>query len=210
MGISISGDEVVGGTLTITVRDGSTAVSGAEVRILYWSNGMLNAINLGNTNSDGEVEFTPTFAGEYRVEATESGYGSVELGFTVEEAEEAPVVGEEEAAAGTEPAGEQTGTGTSGGETSGSTGGQPVGTETPVETTPECIVDTDCGAGFGCEGGACVETAGQPAAEGEESPAPGTGNRMPETGNGVPWWAWLIILIVLGAGAYWYFGMRKK
>jgi hypothetical protein len=87
MGISISGDEVVGGTLTITVRDGSTAVSGAEVRVLYWSNGILNAINLGNTNSDGEVKFTPALAGGYTVEATTAGYGAVEFAFSVEAAE---------------------------------------------------------------------------------------------------------------------------
>jgi parallel beta-helix repeat protein len=87
VGISISGEEVVGNTLTITVRDGSTPVDGAEVRVLYWSNGMLNAINLGNTDSRGEVEFTPALAGEYTVEATTAGYGAVEFAFSVEAAE---------------------------------------------------------------------------------------------------------------------------
>jgi hypothetical protein len=96
IGISVEGDATVGSTLTIMVRDGSTPVDGAEVRVLYWSSGILNAIDLGNTNSDGEVEFIPTFAGEYIVEATTAGYGAVEFAFSVEATEEQEETGTEQ------------------------------------------------------------------------------------------------------------------
>jgi hypothetical protein len=90
MSVSISGDRAVGSPITITVKDGSTPVDGAEVRVLYRLNGLLNAVNLGNTDSHGQVPFTPTIAGEYRIEATMEGYSGGELVFIVEEGEMQP------------------------------------------------------------------------------------------------------------------------
>ncbi|MFA5412382.1 MAG: right-handed parallel beta-helix repeat-containing protein [Candidatus Micrarchaeia archaeon] len=95
LSVGVSGERVVGSTLTITVRDGATLVSGAEVRVLYWTNGILNAMELGETDSGGQVEFVPTVAGAYAVEAAASGYSGGELEFIVEAAQE-ETVGESE------------------------------------------------------------------------------------------------------------------
>jgi parallel beta-helix repeat protein len=154
------------------------------------------------TGTNGHVSFVPASAGTYSYAAEFGDCEGADGTFTVVEAEEELPVEEEPAAPPEEPSAEP-----SGGETSGSTG-QPVGTETPVETTPECIVDSDCGAGFGCEGGACVETAGQPAAQGVEVPGVEAAS-VPRAQQGVPWWAWLLIVIVLGAGAYWFLSRKK-
>ncbi|MFA5412369.1 MAG: right-handed parallel beta-helix repeat-containing protein [Candidatus Micrarchaeia archaeon] len=206
MYVSVSGEEIVGSTLTITVMDGSTPVGGVEMRALYWLNGIRNAINLGSTDSHGQVEFTPTVAAEYQLEAKKSGYTEGTLSFTVEAAppEEEPVTAAEAAqeevpASGEEPAAPPSGD-------SGSTGAQPTGAEAP--SVPECTLDSDCGSGFGCQGGRCVEITAQPAAEDVEVLAVGETSAQAQP-QGVPWWAWLLIVIILGAGAYWYFRMRK-
>ncbi|MFA5412370.1 MAG: right-handed parallel beta-helix repeat-containing protein [Candidatus Micrarchaeia archaeon] len=125
MSVSVSGDEV-GSELTITVRDGSTPVSDAEVRVLYWMNGILNAIELGETDANGQVSFTPTLAGEYTAEAKMVGYGAVEFAFSVEAPEY--VVGEEE----------------------------PVAQVETQNLVPETGCAGGCPAGYGCMNVECV------------------------------------------------------
>ncbi|MFA5412684.1 MAG: right-handed parallel beta-helix repeat-containing protein [Candidatus Micrarchaeia archaeon] len=152
MDMAVSGDTAVGGDVTLTVMAGTTPLSGANVKVFYWLNGILQVEDIGNTNSQGEVTFTPAFAGSYKATATKTGYSEEEARFIVSAAATAPVcISDADCAVGRvctagicvieveeepEPAPE-TPTGT----------GQPAG---------GCTADADCAYNEACSGGSCV------------------------------------------------------
>ncbi|MFA5412600.1 MAG: right-handed parallel beta-helix repeat-containing protein [Candidatus Micrarchaeia archaeon] len=212
LSVSISGERVAGNTLTITVRDGSAAVSGADVRVLYWISGILNVANLGSTDSHGEVEFTPEIAGDYRAEATKSGYSGGELRFTVAAAEEVieegvpqapeqppeqppvqPPTQEEQPTAPVQPAEGQPGT-------SGA-------------TAAGCATDADCGQGRVCRNSECVQAppvettvAGTAAVEGGAQQGGLLGDILKAVQNSFI----LIVLLLALLLLLWFFFWKKK
>jgi hypothetical protein len=172
-----------------------TSLYSASVTITHGGN-----VSTLTTGTDGRVGFVPPTPGTYSYSATfgdcedaEGSFIAVEAPAQEAEQPQPPEQPPEQPAEGEQAPGQ-------------STGGEPVGTGVPP--TPECTSDGDCAAGFGCRNGSCVETAGQPGAEGEETPGTGTPSSQP-TPAMVPWWAWLLVVII-GAYAYWYFKIRKK
>jgi parallel beta-helix repeat protein len=153
------------------------------------------------TSTNGYVSFMPAEAGTYAYAAEFGDCEGADGTFTAVEAEEGQAPAEPAVEPAEEPSAEPSGQG-------GSTGGQP--SEVEVPSSPECTIDADCAPGFGCQNGSCVtlSSSGQPAAQGEGTPAAGAASSQPVQ-QGVPWWAWLLILIIVGAGAWWLLGRKK-
>jgi parallel beta-helix repeat protein len=153
--MSVTGERAVGEELTITVLDGTTPVSGADVKVFYWLNGVLQVQDLGNTNSQGKVAFTPAFAASFKATATKSGYSEQEARFIVSAAATTACSSDADCAAGRvctagmcvleaqeQPAEEPE---------------QPAqpGTEQPAGTAG-CASNADCAYNEACSSGNCV------------------------------------------------------
>ncbi|MEW5996252.1 MAG: right-handed parallel beta-helix repeat-containing protein [Candidatus Micrarchaeota archaeon] len=217
MSITVTGDKIVGEELVITVKDGATPLSNANVKVSYWVSGTLNVIGLGNTNSSGQVSFTPSVAGSHKAAATKSGYFDEDVMFTVgsgappqnitmlpQQQPSAPECTVDADCLGGEVC-----------QNSNCVAPPPPPEEQPPAeqpSAPECTVDADCASGFVCQGGACVTAPPpeeQPPAAPEEVEVPGEGQpeEQPPQG-GLPWWA-LGGIIVLGGAGIWWFLLRK-
>ncbi|MFP3950184.1 MAG: hypothetical protein ACLFUZ_03795, partial [Candidatus Micrarchaeia archaeon] len=87
MYIVVSTPRIVYQEVTLTVlEEDATLISGAEVRIETYAPGYAHWYYLGETDSNGEVTFTPDYVGDYQAAATKSGYETAREDFSVSEA----------------------------------------------------------------------------------------------------------------------------